>query len=480
MYLQDKARQSLSEMKLSLENVTLAVVDTTPKASLASHAISKCMELTDFGSVKFLTSDIYFPHSVKINPLVGIEDYSNFCIRELWKYIDTPYVMLAQADGYLLNEKSWTNRFFDYDFIGSPWLPSNVIGNGGWSFRSRKLLVDCAKIANQNKDSAHPEDAWISIHHRKELQDFGCKFAPLEVARKWGFEGRSYDSVEWQGVPTEWNGELGFHSWLTKFPASIERPKIFHHSGDIGDILYSLPIIKHLGGGVIFISIDNRYPYPLASRWARMGGSASMVDNLRPLLEAQDYVDRVQFTHGLPFSTDYDLNKFREPWQDKSQTNIGNWESIFNLHAKAFNVNPPQDEPWITVKDPIKIEGRPIVVNRTERYQNEQMNWPFFIQKYGERMVFIGTEKEHELFQGFEPSVRIPHYQTKDLLEAARVIAGAKVFMGNQSACLAIAHGLCKNVIVEEWLENSNCRMARSNAIYFKFGNLDIPISWLL
>lgn len=95
-------------------------------------------------------------------------------------------------------------------------------------------------------------------------------------------------------------------------------------------------------------------------------------------------------------------------------------------------------------------------------------------------MFFVGTESEAEIFQGFgAPKHKIPWVKTSNLLEAARLIAGAKVFVGNQSAPLAIAHGLCKNCIVEEWLGNPNCRMNRPNAIYWKGGALEIPEDWL-
>jgi hypothetical protein len=64
-------------------------------------------------------------------------------------------------------------------------------------------------------------------------------------------------------------------------------------------------------------------------------------------------------------------------------------------------------------------------------------------------------------------------YGTKDALELARVIAGAKLCVMNQSLPLAIAHGLHKTVVIEEWSKNPNTRVERPG-VY-----LGMPEGWL-
>jgi hypothetical protein len=105
-------------------------------------------------------------------------------------------------------------------------------------------------------------------------------------------------------------------------------------------------------------------------------------------------------------------------------------------------------------------------VNRTARYQNLNFNWTRFIEKFHKVMVFVGTEQEYELFSGFAPACKFDYYPTANALDLARVIAGARWFAGNQSLALAIAHGLYKSVVVEEWGLNANCRIERPNAVY--------------
>ncbi len=439
------------------------------------------MEQASFGSIKLLTHDTSLPFAVKITPLNGLGAYSDFCIRELHKHVDTSHAMVAQWDGYMTRGESWTDDFLKYDFIGSPWQPTNVVGNGGWSLRSKKLLELCAKFAAAETNPCHPEDAWICMHHRKNFENAGMKFAPLVVARRWGFEGRSFDSVEWRGTPNIYKNECGFHSWLSKLPPSIDKPNIYHSSGDYGDLVYGLSVVAATGGGVIFMSGDNHYPYPLNSRWGRTGAAADWVDNIRPLLEAQPYVWKAQYTHGTPHSTTHDLNAFRRFWKPDMNGNLpeGAFDSIFQLHQRAFGTQWPEDSPWLTVPDPI-VTDRPIIVNRTSRYDNDKFDWHGLVQKWGHKMLFVGTEQEAQVFEGFSPPhPPVTYRKTNDMLELARIISGGKCFIGNQSASLAIAHGLGKPCIVQEWGLNPNCRLKRPNTLYGIDHTPELPESWL-
>lgn len=462
-------------MKPKLPNVTLVCVDTTDKAHLAQRAIEKSLEQCDFGAVKFLTNDSKQPHAAIIPKLSGLEGYSRFCIRELHKHVETSHALLVQYDGYVLNGEGWTDDFLKYDYIGAPWLPSKIVGNGGFSLRSKKLLQACASMPTT--DNEHPEDNWIAGRHRQSLEHAGVKFAPYKVAERFAFEGRSWNNgIEWAGIPTHWQNQFGFHSWLTPFPENIERPKIFHHSGDMGDVIYALPSIRALGGGVLFLSPDNKFPFPFPTRWSKAGGPPEWADSLRSLCNVQPYIWNTIYTHALPYSVDVDFNSFRKCYRSP---NPEYFTSLFRLHQKPCGVNLPDETTWLTVPDPIIIPGRPIVVNRTSRFQERLFAWCNIVRKYGDKMVFVGTEEEAETFKGHAPEIQIPYRKTKDLLELARVIAGAKVFMGNQSAPMAIAMGLGKNIIQEVWPGNPNCRLRRHNVIYPKTGNIVIPEKWL-
>jgi hypothetical protein len=451
----------------NIKTVTLCIVDCTHRQDLAKRALQLSTEQAYYGSVLHLSdSQGIRKREVLIPKIASKEDYSRFILRDLWRFIGTEHVLLVQSDGYVVNGAAWDPAWLEYDYVGAPWYPDGTVGNGGFSLRSRKLLA-ATRLANWA--NYHPEDHAICRTHRAKLEKDGIRFAPADVARRFSFEGNSGNVS-----PSLWDGSFGFHSWLTQLPALMDKPKIFHHSGDAGDIIYSLPVIKALGGGVLFISPDNKYPYPKNSRWALMGGDAAWVHNLIPLLEAQPCIWKASHTHALPMSTDHDLNKFREPWSRRTEADF---YSIYSLHHLPWRLNA-DNQPWLTVPEPVVDQERPIVIHRSERYQNPDFPWAKLIGKHWAKMRIIGTVQELVAMKKFFPEgAAIPWCATSDALKLAQVVAGAKCCIMNQSLPLAIAHGLHKRVLVEEWPANPNCHLEREGAIY---GNQsELPDSWL-
>ena len=87
-------------MKPTLDKVTLICVDCYNHAQ-AVAAIRKSMQECDFASVKFLTDrdfEIEDVQVIKILPLKSKEEYSEFVFKELDKYIDTEFVLIARTD----------------------------------------------------------------------------------------------------------------------------------------------------------------------------------------------------------------------------------------------------------------------------------------------------------------------------------------------------------------------------------------------
>lgn len=462
-------------MKPDLQSITLIAIDTTDKAILATRAIEKSLEQCSFGAVKLLTHDTSLPHAIKIDRLNGLEGYSKFCIRDLHRFVDTPHCLLIQYDGYVINGDGWHDEFLKWDYIGAPFNPMGIVGNGGFSLRSRKLLKTCAALTTN--DNEHPEDNWISYRHRDELQAKGMLFPPCALAYMFAFEGRVYDKSFWSSIPQIWNGQFGFHSWLSPLPETIDKPMIFHHSGDAGDVIYSLPIMKSLGGGVLFLSPDCRYGGPFKSRWSTSRGNPEWANNVGRLCNTQPYVWNTIYTTSTPHSTDIDFNRFRKCYTSNS---YDRWTSLFALHQKEFGLDLPENEPWLTIQDPVIIPDRPIVVNRTERYRNPEFPWMQLVERHWKQMVFVGTPLEYDVFNCLcVPPQVVPYHPTDSLLDVARVIAGSKVFIGNQSCPMAIALGLGKNLIQEVWAGNPNCILKRDNAIYARGKHADIPESWL-
>lgn len=208
--------------KRKLDKITLLGIDCVDVERLRL-AINICQNDFEFAEVKILTSlDVGDKENiVKIKPLNSTEEYSRFVIKDLEKYVSTDYVLLVQYDGFILNSEAWTDEYLDYDYIGAPWLVADwsvtnfsfpqellgqfVVGNGGFSLRSKKLLSVISKLVKSRKISRlHPEDTSLCVWHRQLLENEGIKFAPVPLAKKFSFESESKDNYLW-------DGQFGFH-----------------------------------------------------------------------------------------------------------------------------------------------------------------------------------------------------------------------------------------------------------------------------
>ena len=129
------------------------------------------------------------------------EEYSHFMIKELYKYFDTDFVLVIQADGYVLNGKSWLPEFLHYDYIGAPWTypDGKNVGNGGFSIRSKKL--QSALTLDDFIFAIDPEDQAIGRLYRDYLIKFyKITYAPEDLADRFSYELRApiYDTFGFQ------------------------------------------------------------------------------------------------------------------------------------------------------------------------------------------------------------------------------------------------------------------------------------------
>lgn len=467
--------------KPNLPDVTLVCIDCTDKVHLGERAIIKSSEECEFVAVKLLT-DRTTPKlgrfEITIPKITTLEEYSRFVIRDLHRYVDTSHCLLIQSDGYVVNGQAWRPEFLQCDYIGAPWEhQGGLVGNGGFSLRSRRFLQACSQMAPGANE--HPEDCFVSMAYRSGFEALGMKYASTALARKFAFEGRAYDGVEWSGTPNNYAGSFGFHSWLSRLPEDIDRPLVFHSSGDLGDVIYSLATVRQLGGGFYFLSNDCKHPYPKKPKCCALP-TEEFHAIVGPLVHRQPYIWGCRPTHATPYSADANFDEFRLAYK---RGGLENWKSLLDLHAQPFGVKFPageEVEPWLECDDPVVIEGRPIVVNRTSRYLNMEFPWWQLTRKYGHQMVFIGSDLEYSSFCGLAPDIKIERALTPNLWEAARVIKGGKVFIGNQSAPMAIALGLGVPLIQEVWPQNPNCKLLGPNRIFWeRGGEIEIPKEWL-
>lgn len=180
---------------LHLPSVTLVCVDGSEYSDQAKKIFDNVSKVIQFG-------DHFFSDEPK-----SLTDYNDYLINKLHKYIKTSHCLVIQADGYPINLKAWTDDFLNYDYIGAPWYtqpwPLNkTVGNGGFSLRSKKFLVESSKL-NYDKTVDPPEDVYLCRVKNDILKANGVVFAPHHVAYKFSVEDMFYKE------------QFGFHGKVT-------------------------------------------------------------------------------------------------------------------------------------------------------------------------------------------------------------------------------------------------------------------------
>lgn len=242
--------------------------------------------------------------------------------------------------------------------------------------------------------------------------------------------------------------------------------KSFIHAGSFGDTIYALSTVKILGGGDLYVELDgmDAVSYEVwgspdsgdhAGRYTQQD-----LDFLFPLLEQQSYIKNLAVWQGQ--SVDYNLKRHYDFWADKNARNgsYENWQgNIAEVYGLACGIDIEQHrkqylvEPWLEPLEPIRIPGKPIVINRTPRHTRREAfglspfheQWDYWIKnEYLEDMaIFVGTVKEHDAFCELY-QCNVGYRPVSDMLELARIIQGCEQFMGNQSMALSLAIGLGK------------------------------------
>lgn len=186
---------------IKLPNVTLCAASSVEiEEHIEAFRISS--QHIEFTKIKFMSDkEINEPDIewVKCEEMKSRHDFNFFIVNDLPQYIDTDFVLIIHADGFVSNPNKWTDIFLEYDYIGAPWRDEpekgftgdTRVGNGGFSLRSKKLIDLPLKLnlPNRNKEiDCWNEDQYYSTFQRKILQEHGCKFAPLEVAKHFSHE----------------------------------------------------------------------------------------------------------------------------------------------------------------------------------------------------------------------------------------------------------------------------------------------------
>lgn len=174
------------DRRLKLRQVTLCAV-TSVNVAATIRALVACLEQIEFASCKLFTDAAVMPGHQEIEvqriaPLRSSAEYSDFVLRKLADHVETDHCLIVQWDGQVLDARSWRNAFLDYDYIGARWPQfddGHDVGNGGFSLRSRRLMLACRDAEFCAGDV---EDVAIGRTNRVWLEGRGMRFAPAALA----------------------------------------------------------------------------------------------------------------------------------------------------------------------------------------------------------------------------------------------------------------------------------------------------------
>jgi hypothetical protein len=248
---------------------------------------------------------------------------------------------------------------------------------------------------------------------------------------------------------------------------------IYKHSGTFGDLIYGLSVVKKMGGGTVAVALGNiekcvaEYGYrpDEVDPMHRGRFRNADLDIIRPLLTRQSYIDQATVWTG---DQDVDLDRFRGVLFRGFEGNYV--EAYYRTFDLPFT-SDVYNETWLEA-DPVQMAS--VVINRTFRYRcpNGTGTWQNLLEQanIAQNGIFVGTQEEHEDFEK-STGFRVNYHAVRDFKELADVIAGADLFMGNQSAAYSIAMGLGKSSVLEtikiKPLANNECYFPRDNCQYF-------------
>jgi len=232
--------------------------------------------------------------------------------------------------------------------------------------------------------------------------------------------------------------------------------KTFKHSGDLGDIIMSLPTIRALGGGTLYLDSKGGKGSFLIK--TDQGNKTKLNENsiksITNLLECQSYITCVKFWNGEKI--DYNLDEFRKHIK---------YNNLADSHLAAFDLPfKERDEKWLTVDNNFI---KSIIISRSCRYQSNHSFWGDFLSDPNaiKNSIFIGHELEHKVFE-YAFGKQIEYRETPTLLEAAKIIHASKLTVCNQSVIYTLAEAMKVNLILEVYKPYPACIFNRQGAQY--------------
>lgn len=227
---------------------------------------------------------------------------------------------------------------------------------------------------------------------------------------------------------------------------------VFAHTGDLGDVVASLPTVRAVGGGN-YVCFER----PKGCRETLRG---ARYEALKPLLLAQPYIDSVSWSDSVPEAA-YDFSTFRHDCIKGE--NLAQWQG---RHLRISI----SETPWLVCQPDKSTQGR-VIFTRSLRYHSASFPWDKALIRYKDPL-FLGLPEEYHAFQT-KWGKPIENKTASNILELASLIKGSELIVCNQSLPFWLAIGMGHTLIQETWTD-ANSIISRPNAKYASNGTLPL------
>jgi hypothetical protein len=223
-------------MKKSIGAIIIDTYESRKFLSIAIDMVSACPNVQEICLVS--NKDFHGIKNIRINRINSLAEYNKLILVDVCEHITQDFALIFQWDGFPLNENSWSDEFYKYDFIGAPHFSELYRApflNGGFSLRSKRLLDKVRNVVNAYPTLVnHPEDAVICHLLREKLESSGIFFPDLSIAEQFSYE-----------LGTMPERFFGFHGAFN-FPFFFKEVDLVNLSDELMERLNQPNIILHL------------------------------------------------------------------------------------------------------------------------------------------------------------------------------------------------------------------------------------------
>jgi hypothetical protein len=212
------------------------------------------------------------------------------------------------------------------------------------------------------------------------------------------------------------------------------------HSGDLGDLIYYLPVAKALG--IERIYFVNR---PVT----------------KPITEKRYlFLKKLIQRHGIDFLYKEPEEPVINSW-DFRKAGLPFGKNLTEIQASFAGVNVPL-EPWLQAQ---KVKGfcDKIILHRSPRYQNPLFPIKDILEEFKKDILVIGAKEEIE---SVKKIVDVEECYFEDAAELCDAMYSCKCFIGNQSSPMGLAIGSGANFLQEVCIWATDCIYPRKNGFY--------------